>query len=391
MQLHPSVITSLERQSWFAHICSFLFGFHWSTKVTMMELSQWRQHMRELQLVGQVTDGLANSVLKTAYVKMLPRSVARIMLDLSQLITNFMASLHALECGAKAIDIERLKLVWRTYFQDVQMRVLTSFRKSLPSEADMREVAVSQSQQSPVVFDGADSAELNEKYFTTMAREAIASWQQAFDLAMEKCCREAAGAHQKWQRSIDHYLTQDGVDAATKQKVLRDSKNLTLITNTGAAPLGSAECDRLVVQHAEKVSMTTSKQLFQRTRQTYHIKPENVVVFVTDLFAAWSKAAEVEINRRCIQPVEQNYNDMVSNIEELNSHRLAASLRSQARESFDFAFAHRLEEVLPKVAAFKSQESYFDDVVEPSEADRCETLCAEVRAALADIEKWRRM
>jgi len=66
-------------------------------------------------------------------------------------------------------------------------------------------------------------------------------------------------------------------------------------------------------------------------------------------------------------------------------------LRSQARESFDFAFAHRLEEVLPKVAAFKSQESYFDDVVEPSEADRCETLCAEVRAALADIEKWRRM
>ncbi|CAE8632108.1 unnamed protein product [Polarella glacialis] len=148
----------LDCELWFAQICSFLFGVHWSSQVKDLERPKWRQSMRELQLLGQVTGNLAKNVLKTAYVKMLPRSVARVMFDLSQLIGSFVSSLKALEGGAVTID-------------------------------------------------------------------ALISGK-----AVSRCCDEASRAHQKWQRSLDYYLTEGGVDAATKQKVLLDSRNLKLVT-----------------------------------------------------------------------------------------------------------------------------------------------------------------
>merc|ERR1712008_127463 len=101
--------------------------------------------MRELQLLGQVTGPLANSVLNGAYIKMLPRSVAHVLFDLSQLIAHLLASLRALEGGGGScsIDVDRLKLVFQTYRDDVQRRVVTCLRHHEPTEEDTRRLATS--------------------------------------------------------------------------------------------------------------------------------------------------------------------------------------------------------------------------------------------------------
>lgn len=75
----------MERQAWFAQACALLFGIRWPEQVKDVDQTRWRTGMRELMYLGQVTGPLANSVLKTAYLNMLPRSVARVMQELSQL------------------------------------------------------------------------------------------------------------------------------------------------------------------------------------------------------------------------------------------------------------------------------------------------------------------
>jgi len=353
-----------------------------------MELPRWRQCMREMQLLGQVTGPLANSVLKTAYVRMLPRSVARVMFDLSQLIAHFVESLRALEGGAAMVDADRLRLVFQTYLEDVQRRVVACARQHEPSEAEVAQLAVAKC-AGPVVFDDADSAELNEKYWTILAREATAGWQQAYGKAVAQCCEEASRAHQKWQRSIDHYLMQGGVDAATKQRVLLDSQKLRLAAEVSAPPLATAERDRLVLQHAQQVPVAKSKQLFQRTRLSFTIEPAAVAAFLLDLRAAWALACEAEVARRCIQPVQANFDQMIQGIEDLNARHMAGAMRPGLRQSFDFSFAHRLAELLPRVASFDAQQEEADDAIGEGEADRCERFCEEVRATLRDIRGGR--
>lgn len=380
------VLAGLTAQPWFAQACALLFGVKWASHVRNMELGKWRQSMRELQLLGQVTGPLANSVLKTAYVKMLPRSVARVMLELSQLISHFVASLRALEGGAAIIDAEQLRAVFQSYLEDVQRRVRARRESVGPSDGDARQLAAAKCDR-PVLFEDPDSAELNEKYFILLAREAIGNWQPHYVRALAQCCEEASRAHQKWQRSIDFYLTKGGVDAATKQKVLLDSKNLRLGAGTEGQkpPLDDQERDRIVLQHAAEVPMTKSKQLFQKTRKAYLITPEHVSSFLVDLCGSWTKACAAEVERRCIQPIQRNFEEMVQSIEELNSHRLAG-IRPKAwlHESFDFDFARRLEEVLPRVASFNAQQGDGSDVIE-AEAERCERFCEEVRAVLRQI------
>ncbi|CAK9057137.1 unnamed protein product [Durusdinium trenchii] len=83
--LSAQLLSRLERQAWFAQACALLFGIRWIEQVKDVDQTRWRSSMRELMLLGQVTGPLANSVLKTAYVKMLPRSVTRAMQELSQL------------------------------------------------------------------------------------------------------------------------------------------------------------------------------------------------------------------------------------------------------------------------------------------------------------------
>jgi len=56
------------------------------------------------------------------------------------------------------------------------------------------------------------------------------------------------------------------------------------------------------------------------------------------------------------------------------------------RSSFNFAFARRLEEVLPQVASFHAQQGEdLSDAVEAEEAERCEKFCKEVRSVLREI------
>ncbi|CAJ1461853.1 unnamed protein product [Effrenium voratum] len=84
---------SLEKKPWFAQTCGLMFGMHWQDQARDLEHNKWRSAMRELKLLGQVTGPLANSVLKTAYVKMMPHSVARVMGALSNLAWNFCSAL----------------------------------------------------------------------------------------------------------------------------------------------------------------------------------------------------------------------------------------------------------------------------------------------------------
>eukprot|EP00931_Biecheleriopsis_adriatica_P054440 TRINITY_DN32033_c0_g1_i1.p1 TRINITY_DN32033_c0_g1~~TRINITY_DN32033_c0_g1_i1.p1 ORF type:complete len:976 (-),score=224.38 TRINITY_DN32033_c0_g1_i1:26-2908(-) len=384
--LSPALLTKLDREPWFAQICSFLFGVHWVSKVKDMELTTWRRSMKELQLMGQVTGPLTKSVLQTAYVKMLPRSVARVMFDLSQLISTFVSSLGVLEGTSNPIDAEELQRVFQTYFEDVQKRVTRCLHENAPAEETARQLAAAKC-SAPVVLDDANSTELNENHFSFLAREVIQVWDPNFAMAVNACCGEAARAHQKWLRSLDHYLTKGGADAATKQKLLLDSKNLKLLSSTeGCVLLQNSERDMLVIEHAGKVEVTTSKQLFQRTKRTYLIKPENTSGFVLQLLRSWLTALEAEITRRCIQPIKQNFDDLCHSIEELNSKILAGAERRKDSTNFDFTFAHKLAEVLPRVASFNACEDSMD-VMRADEADRCQTLCEEVQSVLQDIEK----
>eukprot|EP00435_Cladocopium_sp_Y103_P022717 s877_g5.t1 len=98
-------LARLERQPWFAQACALLFGIRWADQVKEVDSSRWRSSMRELMLLGQVTGTLANSVLKTAYVNMLPRSVARVMQELSQLAWSFCSALSCLEGTSSEIQV----------------------------------------------------------------------------------------------------------------------------------------------------------------------------------------------------------------------------------------------------------------------------------------------
>lgn len=392
-ELTQAVLSSLDREPWFVQTCSFLFGVHWSDKVKDMDRTKWRKSMKELHLLGQVTDHLANSVLKTAYVQMLPRSVARVMFDLSQLISSFVSSLRALEGTSSTIDAEQIRLLFKTYSEDVQKRMNTCLSQNAPSEADLKQLAASKC-SAPVVFDGRDSTELNEKYFSILAREAMSLWQPYFVRGITACCEEVMKAHQKWLRSLDVYLGKGGADAVTKQKLLLDSKNLQLLATTGEGflPLQNSERDRLVQDHAGKVSVTVAKQLFQWTRRTYHIKPENASAFLLDLLETCMSSYVAEIQRRCMLPVQQNFQELESSIEELNRHRLAGVQRRKDSRSFDFSFAHRLAEVLPRVANFNGsrEEESSSEVLAEAEAESCEKLCYEVRTVLQEIEQGSR-
>jgi len=343
-----------------------------------------------LQVLGQVTGPLANSVLKAAYVKMLPRSVAHVLFDLSQLIAHVLASLRALEGGggSNSIDVDRLKLVFQTYLDDVQRRVVTCLHQHEPTEEDTRKLASSRCSL-PIPFDDVDSIELKDKFLSILAREALGSWQPSYNKALFECCGETSRAHQKWQRSIDHYLTQSGVDVATKQRVLLDAKDLRIeSTASGQNLLQVKVRDGLVAKHADKIPVARSKpQLFQRPRFSFAITPKQVLAFVLELFAAWRQAAEAEVVLRCLKPVEVNFNEMVQSIQDISAQCLAGKTRKQ-EVPFDFSFVHKLEEVLPTVAAFSSREEDGDhetDKLGAGEADRCEAICRQVREALQGI------
>eukprot|EP00913_Durusdinium_trenchii_P002065 g1908.t1 len=102
--LSAQLLSRLERQAWFAQACALLFGIRWIEQVKDVDQTRWRSSMRELMLLGQVTGPLANSVLKTAYVKMLPRSVTRAMQELSQLTMSFCSALSSLEGSDSHIE-----------------------------------------------------------------------------------------------------------------------------------------------------------------------------------------------------------------------------------------------------------------------------------------------
>lgn len=390
--LTPQVLSRLEKVPWFAQVSAFLFGVHWEREVKNMEKPKWRQSMKELQVLGQVTGQSATpciTVLKTAYLKMLPRTVARVMFDLSQHISTFVASLGALQGSAKIINVEQLRDVFVAYEGDVQRRVTEQLKQHVPREESVRRMAASKCSQQ-VVLDDANSAELNENYFALLAREALGLWQPAFQASLTACCDEVTKAHQKWQRSTDHYLAQGGVDAATKQRVLLESKTLRLLPDAaGEGPLKTADRDRWVREHANQVEVTRHRQLFRATRMTFFIKPDNVLNFLLDLYSAWIEATEREIFRRCIEPVHRNFDAMVQQVEDLNMQRLASSFK-RAPSSFDLGFVQQLMEVLPKVAASQPEAASDSSVVDAEEAQRCEALCEEVRAVLRKIESKQR-
>eukprot|EP00434_Breviolum_minutum_P024480 symbB.v1.2.021621.t1/scaffold1876.1/size97432/2 len=104
-KISQQLLSRLERQPWFAQACALLFGIRWVDQVKDLDQSKWRSSMRELMLLGQVTGPLANSVLKTAYVNMLPRSVARVMQELSQLAWSFCSALSCLEGTSSEIQV----------------------------------------------------------------------------------------------------------------------------------------------------------------------------------------------------------------------------------------------------------------------------------------------
>eukprot|EP00439_Symbiodinium_sp_Y106_P055095 s1562_g7.t1 len=102
--LSAQLVARFDRQPWFAQLCSLIFGIQWMSKVQDLEQTKWRNSMRELHLMGQVTGPLATSVLKTAYVKMLPHSVERVMLELSLLVSSFCSALHNLDGTSATIN-----------------------------------------------------------------------------------------------------------------------------------------------------------------------------------------------------------------------------------------------------------------------------------------------
>lgn len=384
-QLEPQLLAELSRQPWFAQLCFFLHGVHWHKEVKMMELYKWRQSMRELQLLGQVTGDLATSVLEMAYVKMLPRSAGRVMFDLAKLISDFVASLQCLEGGATIIDSEMCKQmsgIFEKYFTDAQTKVIGALHQQGPVETAVFQFASSKC-NAEFTIDGADAAELNEKYFTLLAREALGTWQPIFQEAVVSCCNEAARLHEKWQRSIDKLLMTGGVDAVTKQKVLLNSQKLDLLTTTdGRTPLQDAERDRLVQDYSDKVPVAVTKQLFSWTKKSFLITPDVVCSFLVELCDSWRQASEIQIFRRCLEPVQRNFNNMMHSIEEHN----ALQLKRPQKGTFDFTFARRLSEILPKVASFNAQEGETPDgQINDEQALLCEQLCDEVRSCLQEI------
>mmetsp|Transcript_38132 Transcript_38132/g.89384 ORF Transcript_38132/g.89384 Transcript_38132/m.89384 type:complete len:1013 (-) Transcript_38132:23-3061(-) len=390
--LSPEELHRLAGEAWFAQVCAFLFGVHWYRKVRTMDKGAWKKSMEELQLLGQVTGPLAGSVLKTAYVKMLPIAVARVMSDLSHLVSNFVSALRALDQAgsSKPVQVELLRAVFQQYVEDVRLRIERSLARNVPTESDVKDLAAEKYVPS-LVFDDAYSSETSEMYFMSLAREVNTQWQDHYLKAVEECCAEVNQAHQKWQRSVDFHLTKLGLDVVTRQRVLLETQNLQMVRTASGTPLLDGKvCDAIAAEHAKKVLTTNSKQLFQRTRSSYVVTPEAVLGFLAELHKEWVQACAAEVQRRCLQPQFQNFEEVVQNIEELNTFLAVGvrvrspsgdcSSRSPQAKSFDLSFVHELADVLPQITAFESKDTV--EAIEEQEADLCNDVCDKVREVL---------
>lgn len=377
-------LARLERQPWFAQACALLFGIRWADQVKEVDQSRWRSSMRELMLLGQVTGTLANSVLKTAYVNMLPRSVARVMQELSQLAWSFCSALNCLEGTSSEIQVKTLSEVFTTYQEDVRQRILKKFREFAPSPQHAEELVARKCPADGMTFDGPDATDLNQKFFEIMAREALAEYQPSYDRAKMKCHEEVKEAHNKFLRTVDYYLTKDGLDPFTKQKLLMDAKNLNLNPVLGAlgSPLVDSKRDEFVAEEVKKVEPIVQRRLFHRSHRSYHITLEFAGAFETKLLELWRQAAEELLVKLCLEPIHQSFKKMRQEMEDFNKR----PRRRKDNGRCNVSFGPKLAEVLKEICTFNApMDTRSNDAVSINEAERCERVCQEVRATLQKI------
>jgi len=333
--------------------------------------------------MGQVTGPLATSVLKTAYVKMLPHSVERVMLELSLLVSSFCSALHNLDGTSATINVETLNDVFQAFFQDVQQRVKQCFQENAPGIAETTRLANQKCPNGDVIFDGPDSTELHQKYFELLAREALQTFHPFYGEALKKCMEQVVIAHNKYLRSLDYYLAKDGVDPFAKQKLLLDAKNVAFVQDSAStSPLPNTDRDRIVKESVKKGHVEVRRQLFQRSQKTYKVTTDSLLEFVKALLEPWLAAAEGEVERRCLKPLQKAQDELRQAMEEHNRQREKGARRRKESSKIDFSFAPKLAEVLKNISTFRSM-----DAAAAEEAERCEQVCQEIRSTLQEIEK----
>ncbi|CAE7238454.1 unnamed protein product [Symbiodinium natans] len=168
-------------------------------------------------------------------------------------------------------------------------------------------------------------------------------------------------------------------------QLLLDAKNAAMVQSTaGAAPLPNAERDKIVKEFVKKVKPDVRRQLFHRSQKTYKVTIENMLEFQTALLEPWRAAAESEVERLCLAPLQKAQDELRQSMEEHNRQRERGARRRKESSKVDFSFAPKLAEVLKNINTFRT-----DDASAPEEAERCEQICQEIRATLKEIEKKR--
>ena len=383
-KISQQLLSRLERQPWFAQACALLFGIRWVDQVKDLDQSKWRSSMRELMLLGQVTGPLANSVLKTAYVNMLPRSVARVMQELSQLAWSFCSALSCLEGTSSEIQVQTLSEVFTTYQEDVRQRILKRFREFAPKVEQAKELAERKCPPGGMTFDGPDATDLNQKFFEIMAREALAEYQPSYERSKVRCNEEVKEAHNKFLRTVDYYLTKDGLDPFTKQKLLMDAKNLNMNSVLGAvgSPVPDSKRDEFVAEQVKQVEPTVHRRLFHRTHRSYNVALDFATSFETELLELWHLAAEELLVKLCMEPIHQSFRKLRQEMEDFNKR---PRRRSKDNGKCNVSFGPKLAEVLKEISTFNVLGIRSNDALSVNEVERCEKVCQQVQATLQKI------
>eukprot|EP00439_Symbiodinium_sp_Y106_P044955 s1562_g5.t1 len=178
----------------------------------------------------------------------------------------------------------------------------------------------------------------------------------------------------------------DGVDPFAKQKLLLDAKNVAFVQDSAStSPLPNTDRDRIVKESVKKGHVEVRRQLFQRSQKTYKVTTDSLLEFVKALLEPWLAAAEGEVERRCLKPLQKAQDELRQAMEEGRLHnrqREKGARRRKESSKIDFSFGPKLAEVLKNISTFRSM-----DAAAAEEAERCEQVCQEIRSTLQEIEK----
>ncbi|CEM35590.1 unnamed protein product [Vitrella brassicaformis CCMP3155] len=391
-KVQKNLFKEYSKKPWFGQICAFLYGIHWTRAVKMMTPRKWNEAMKECQLMGQISDALASSVLKQPYVKMLPRSVVKFMGSLKEQLENFIQELDSFEHGpsggAEGVNLDQLRSVFAAYYEDCGHKI-DEVAMGLPTrdeatnllklEGGVKEIR----EENP----GEGMRELQE-FLKLSSKDANEAWTKRYLDFMNAAQGRLTRTNQKWVRSVDHYLKQQGANAVTRHKILSKVNELHLERPT-ALEMPTDGWANLIAATAKSVPYTKDKKMFHRTCKTYMLSQEKAAEYIVAFWELYmTTIRKVLIPKYMLGPIKANFDDMCNTIDDLNQQTATTYIAPGGMRAmgFDFTWAKLLKEVLPDIANFDTQNP---ETVDEGEQEECEKVVERVRSVCDRIRASR--